>query len=98
VLAQGGLIRAFIGNFGGHEIELSPADAARVVFDVGTAGGTNVLWAQVQESNGQETGWQRFTVTAPPDTAPVIALTSGNVAATHGQTFAASSLYLGHRS
>ena len=36
------------------------------VFDVGTLGGTDTLWAQLLENNGQTTGWQPFTVTAPP--------------------------------
>ena len=50
---------------GGHEIDVSPADVATTVFDAGTLAGTDMLWAQLLQSNGTLTGWQAFTVTVP---------------------------------
>ena len=46
---------------GGHEIDVSPGDVANTVFDVGTLGGTDTLWAQLLQANGQLTGWEPFT-------------------------------------
>jgi hypothetical protein len=79
---------------GRHEIDVSPANVVNTVFDVGTAGGSDTLWAQLLQSNGQLTGWQRFTVTAPIDTGPVVVPTSTNISAAHNQSFAASSLFI----
>ena len=76
---------------GGHEIDVAPTDLAKTVFDVGTLGGTDTLWAQLQQSNGALTGWQQFTVTAPVDTPPTVSVS--NMTATHGQSFAASGLF-----
>src|SRR5439155_552044 len=45
-----------------------PANVANTVFDVGTAGGTDTLWAQLLQNNGTLTGWQPFTVTVPSPT------------------------------
>src|SRR5205807_2106484 len=56
---------------GGHEIDVSPANVANTVFDVGTAGGTDTLWAQLLQNNGTLTGWQPFTVTVPSPTLTV---------------------------
>jgi ribosomal protein L6P/L9E len=50
---------------GGHEIDVSPTDVVNTVFDVGTLGGMDTLWAQLVQNDGTLTGWQRFTVTAP---------------------------------
>ena len=61
---------------GGHEIDVSPSNVANTVFDVGTLGGTDTLWAQLLENNGQTTGWQPFTVTAPPARLPTLTVTN----------------------
>ena len=50
---------------GGHEIDVAPGDVANTVFDVGTLGGTDTLWAQLLERQRPATGWQPFTVSAP---------------------------------
>ena len=50
---------------GGHEIDISLANVANTVFDVGMLGGADRLWAQLLQNNGQLTGWQPFTVTVP---------------------------------
>jgi hypothetical protein len=57
---------------GGHEIDVAPANVAGTVFDVGTLGGTDQLWAQLLQNNGQVTGWEQFTVTAPPAQLPTL--------------------------
>jgi hypothetical protein len=76
---------------GGHEIDVSPADVANPMFDVGTLGGMDTLWARLLQTDGTLTNWQQFTVTAPIDTPPMV--TVANKTATHGQSFAASSLF-----
>ena len=80
-----------VAQSGGHEIDVAPTDLAKTVFDVGMLGGTDTLWAQLQQSNGALTGWQQFTVTAPVDTPPTVSVS--NMTATHGQSFAASGLF-----
>jgi hypothetical protein len=77
---------------GGHEIDVSPANVANTVFNVGTLGGTDTLWARLLEANGTLTAWQPFTVTAPAATVlPTVAVTS-NPNAMLGQTLALSTL------
>ncbi len=78
---------------GGHEIDVSPADVANTVFDVGTLGGTDVLYARLKQNNGQEGSWQQFTVTAPKALPPTLSVTS-NANATRGQTLPLSSLVM----
>jgi autotransporter-associated beta strand protein/probable HAF family extracellular repeat protein len=55
---------------GGHEIDVSPTDVAKTVFDVGTLRGTDTLWARVLQTDGTLTKWQRFTVRAVPSPMP----------------------------
>jgi hypothetical protein len=62
---------------GGHEIDVTPANVANTVFDAGTAGGTDTLWAQLLQDDGSPTGWQKFTVTVPK---PTLGVSSDNVA------------------
>jgi autotransporter passenger strand-loop-strand repeat protein len=76
---------------GGHEIDVAPAEVTDTAFIVGALGGTDTLWAQLLQLNGQLTGWRQFTVTAPIETPPGVS--AQNVWATHGQTFSASSLF-----
>jgi hypothetical protein len=80
-----------VAQAGGQEIDVSPANVANTVFDVGTAGGTDTLWARLLENNGTLTTWQEFTVTAPTATLPSIAVSS-DPSATRGQTVALSNL------
>jgi hypothetical protein len=80
-----------VAQTGGHEIDVAPADVVNSVFDVGTLGGTDTLWAQLLENNGQATGWQQFTVTAPAARLPTLAVTSDGSAA-RGQSIALSTL------
>src|SRR5581483_8109380 len=66
---------------GGHEIDVTPANVANTVFDTGTFGGTDTLWAQLMQNDGTLSGWKQFSVTVPAPT-----LTVSNVAsATGGQ-------------
>ena len=76
---------------GGHEIDVSPANVSGTVFDVGTLGGTDTLWAQLLQNNGQVTGWQPFTVTAPVARVPVSTVSS-DPNAVAGQVVALSTL------
>ena len=80
-----------VAQTGGHEIDVAPANVAGTVFDVGTMGGTDTLWAQLLETNGTLSGWQQFTVTAPVARTPTVAVTS-DPTATRGQTLSLSSL------
>ncbi|MDA9430599.1 hypothetical protein XH88_02140, partial [Bradyrhizobium sp. CCBAU 51627] len=56
---------------GGHEIDVTPANVGTTVFDVGTAGGTDTLWAQLLQNDGSVTGWQQFTISVPVPTLSV---------------------------
>ena len=76
---------------GGHEIDVAPANVGSTMFDVGTLGGTDTLWAQLLQNNGQVTGWQQFTVTAPATRLPTLSVSSDG-SATRGQTLALSTL------
>jgi probable HAF family extracellular repeat protein len=80
-----------VAQSGGHEIDVAPADLSKTVYDVGTLGGTDTLWARLQQINGVLTPWQQFTVTAPPDTAPTVAV--ANMTATHLQNLPAANLF-----
>ena len=50
-----------------------PGDSA---FNVGTLGGTDTLWAQLLQANGQLTGWEPFTVSAPAARLPTLSVHS----------------------
>ncbi|SEC99889.1 M10 family metallopeptidase [Bradyrhizobium erythrophlei] len=76
---------------GGHEIDVLPADIANTLFDVGTSGGTDTLWARILQHDGTLTAWQEFHVNAPVDQAP--AVTASDFMASHNQNIAASSLF-----
>jgi len=73
---------------GGHEIDVSPANVANTVFDAGTQGGTDILWARLLQNDGTLTAWQQFDVSTP---APTLTVTS-DASATAGQHIALSSL------
>jgi uncharacterized protein (DUF983 family) len=75
---------------GGHEIDVAPGDVPNTLFSVGSAGGTDTLWARLLQSNGQLTAWQSFTVTAPSATLPSLA--SHDIAAARGDSFSLSAL------
>ena len=64
-VAGGQFVVNSVPQTGGHEIDVAPANFANTVFDAGTAAGTDTLWAQLLQSNGQLTGWQPFSVTVP---------------------------------
>jgi probable HAF family extracellular repeat protein len=76
---------------GGHEIDVAPTDVAGTLFDVGTVGGTDTLWAQLLQNNGQVTGWQPFTVTAPAARVPTLTVSNDSIA-TPGQKLSLSAL------
>src|SRR5262249_14812005 len=61
-VAGGQFVVNGVAQTGGHEIDVAPANVANTVFDVGTLGGTDTLWAQLLQNNGQVTGWQKFSV------------------------------------
>src|SRR5205085_1887754 len=56
---------------GGHEIDVAPANVANTVFDAGILGGTDSLWARLQQAGGSLTPWQPFSVTVPAPTLSV---------------------------
>jgi hypothetical protein len=69
---------------------VSAAQLARTTYFSGS--GADTLWVRVSDG-AQWSSWsQRFTVTAPVDTGPVVTSVS-NIQTTAGQTFAASSLF-----
>ena len=93
-LASGHFVVNGVAQTGGHQINVSSGNLANTVFDVGTAGGTDTLYARLLENNNTLTSWQSFTVMAPLDQAPVTTPVSSSVTATHGETsVAASSLF-----
>jgi hypothetical protein len=59
---------------GGHEIDVAPGDVADTTFNVGTLGGTDTLYAQLLQANGQLSGWKSFTVSAPPAQLPTLSV------------------------
>src|SRR5258708_1610149 len=75
----------------GAKNEGEPPNVAGALFDVGTLGGTDTLYARLLQADGTLTGWQSFTVIAPPDHAPVV--TAPNAAIATGHSVAASSLF-----
>jgi hypothetical protein len=77
-----------VAQTGGHEIDVTPANVAGTVFDAGTLGGTDTLWAQLLENNGTLTGWQQFSVTVPT---PMLTV-NNDTTATPGQVINLSSL------
>jgi hypothetical protein len=80
-----------VAQTGAHEIDVSPADVANTVFDVGTLGGSDALWARLLLNDGTLSSWQAFTVTAPLGHTPVA--TAADYTAAHGQNIAATSLF-----
>ncbi len=78
---------------GGHEIDVTPANVANTIFDVGTLGGTDTLWARLLQDDGTLTTWQEFTVTAPPAQLPTLSVSSDG-SATRGQALNLSSLVM----
>src|SRR6202008_548231 len=73
-LAGGEFIIGGVAQSGGHEIDVAPANVANTVFDAGTAGGTDTLWAQLQLNDGTVTGWQSFSVSSSKAAMEVVAL------------------------
>ena len=70
-LAGGQFVVNGVPQTGGHEIDVSPANVANTVFDAGTAGGTDTLWARLLQKDGSLTSWQQFSVTVPQPTLTV---------------------------
>ena len=79
-----------VAQAGGQEIILTPANFANTVYDVGTAGGTDTIYATL-DVNGTYSGWQQLTVTAPTVQPPTLSVTS-DPNATGGQAIALSNL------
>jgi hypothetical protein len=50
---------------GGQEIDVLPVNVANTVFDVGSTGASDTLWARLLQNDGSLTGWHQFTVTDP---------------------------------
>jgi hypothetical protein len=80
--AGGRFVIGGVAQTGGHEIDITSGTVAALsqvpsglVFDAGTASGTDMLWAQLLETDGSVTGWQPFSVTVP---APFLAVHSLN--------------------
>ncbi len=70
------------------EIDLTPTQLAQTVYQSGS--GSDQLYARAYDGVLWST-WQPFTVTAPPDHAPVV--TASNAAVATGHSVAASSLF-----
>ena len=54
-LAGGQFVVNGVPQTGGHEIDVAPANVANTVFDAGTAGGTDTLWARLLQNDGSLT-------------------------------------------
>ena len=78
-----------VAQTGGHEIDITPANVANTVFDVGTLGGTDTLWAQLLQSDGTLSGWMQFSVTAPQLFLPTLSVHNDG-SAIAGQSLALS--------
>jgi hypothetical protein len=76
---------------GGHVIDVSPSDFASTVFKVGTLGGTDQLWVQLLQVNGELSSWTPFTVTAPAAQLPSVAVQDDR-SATAGESIPLSRL------
>ena len=74
---------------GGHEIDVASANVSSVVFDAGTAAGTDTIWAQLLLNDGTTSGWQAISVTVPNPGLVV----NASVNATTGQQLSLSSLF-----
>jgi hypothetical protein len=72
----------------GHEIDLTPANVANIVFHARTSAGTDTLYARLLESDGTLIPWQQFSVTVPN---PELTVTSDN-GVTSGQVINLSTL------
>jgi hypothetical protein len=90
-VASGRFVVDGVAQGGGVQINVAPANVANTVFDVGTAGGTDTLYARLLQDNGTLTAWQKFTVTAPAVPLPTLSVRS-DADATGGQVIALSSL------
>ena len=90
-VAGGEFVVNGVAQPGQQTINVSAANVANTVFDAGTLGGSDTLWAQLLESNGTLSGWQEFTVTAPAATLPTLTVTS-DASATKGQVISLSTL------
>jgi hypothetical protein len=72
-----------------QEIDVSAAQLSQLTYQSGS--GADTLWVHANDGILWSNWSNSFTVTAPVDNAPVV--TASNVAAAHGQSFAASSLF-----
>jgi hypothetical protein len=72
-----------------QEIDVSAAQLSQLTYQPGS--GTDTLWVRTNDWTQWGSWSNGFTVTAPADTPPSV--TVSNVNATHGQSFAASSLF-----
>jgi hypothetical protein len=87
--ASGGqLVINSVPQSGAHEIDVAASAINSIVFNAGTAAGTDALWARLLQNDGSTTDWQKFSVTVP---APVLSVHDFN-GATAGQQIALSTL------
>ena len=88
-IAGGRFVVGDVPQTGGHAITLTPSDVAKTVFNVGTLGGTDQLWAQIVQANGELSSWAPFTVTAPVAQLPTLVVQDDRTA-TAGESIALS--------
>jgi ELWxxDGT repeat protein len=90
-LIGGQFVISTVAQTGKQILYVSPTNFTKTVFDVGTLGGTDTLYARLLQDNGTLTAWQKFTVTAPVATLPVLTV-HNDASATAGQAIELSSL------
>jgi hypothetical protein len=73
----------------GQEIDVTAAQLSQLSYQSGS--GADTLWVAAYDGTMWGNWSNSFSVTAPIDTAPTV--TTSNVTAAHGQSFAASSLF-----
>ena len=75
----------------GTDDYITAAQLAQTIYRPGSS--TDTLWVRANDGTQWGTWSPGFTVTGPIDTPPVAAPTHASTTATHGQTFAAASLF-----
>ncbi len=84
-VAGGEFVVNGVAQTAGHEIDVAPANVANTVFDAGTAGGSDLLWAQLMLNDRSLSGWQAFTVSVPKPAGQVAAGNPSNLSVTANQ-------------
>lgn len=67
---------------GGHEIDLTPTQAASASFVSGNSAGTDTVWARLKLDDNSLTPWQQFVLTMPQPTLTATSVAAASPSAT----------------